>query len=90
MLEILTLIIALLSLVVTYIVYYNNSIGDIVVYAQIDKSRKTIINLVIHNIGKGIAKDIKFICPNGIPKQAYVSLLLKEKKYMLILIFCKI
>lgn len=71
MFEILTLIIALLSLIVAYIVYYNNSIGDVVVYAQIDKRRQTVINLIIHNIGKGIAKDIKFICPNGIPKQAY-------------------
>ncbi|MBJ8444379.1 MULTISPECIES: hypothetical protein [Acinetobacter] len=71
MMEILTLVIALLSLIVTYIVYYNNSIGDVVVYAQIDQRRQTIINLVIHNIGKGVAKDIQFICPQGIPKQAY-------------------
>ncbi|WP_026438509.1 hypothetical protein [Acinetobacter towneri] len=71
MLEILTLITALLSLIVAYIVYYNNSIGDVVVYAQIDKRRQTIINLIIHNIGKGIAKDIKFICPTGIPEKAY-------------------
>ncbi|RZG45760.1 hypothetical protein [Acinetobacter wuhouensis] len=71
MIEILTLIIALLSLIVAYIVYYNNSIGDVVVYAQVDKRRQTIINLIIHNIGKGIAKDIQFICPKGIPKKAY-------------------
>lgn len=71
MVEILTLVIALLSLLVAYIVYYNNAIGDVVVYAQIDKRRQTIINLIIHNIGKGVAKDIQFICPQGIPKQAY-------------------
>lgn len=71
MIEVLTLVIALLSLIVTYIVYYNNSIGDVVVYAQVDRKRPTIINLVVHNIGKGIAKDIKFICSTGIPKKAY-------------------
>lgn len=71
MLEIIALIIALPSLLVAYIVYYNNSIGDVVVYAQIDKRRQTIINIVIHNIGKGVARDIKFISPQGIPKAAF-------------------
>lgn len=71
MMQILTLIISFLSLLVAYVVYYNNSKGDVIVYAQVDKRRPSIINLVIHNIGKGIAKDIKFICPNGVPKEAY-------------------
>lgn len=69
--QILSLVIALLSLIVTYIVYRDNSTGDVVVYAQVDKKRPTIINLVIQNIGKGIAKDIQFSCVNGIPKKAY-------------------
>jgi len=68
--QILPLVIALLSLIVAYIVYYDNSTGDVVVYAQVDRKRPTIINLVIHNIGKGIARDIKFICLDGIPKAA--------------------
>lgn len=71
MIEILTFAIALLSLIVAYAVYYNNSVADVVVYAQVDKKRPTVINLVVHNIGKGIARDIRFICPVGIPKQAY-------------------
>lgn len=71
MIEVLSLVIALLSLIVAYIIYYNNSIGDVVVYAQVDRKRPTVINLIIHNIGKGIAKDIQFICPTGIPKKAY-------------------
>lgn len=71
MIEVLSLVIALLSLIVAYIIYYNNSIGDVVVYAQVDRQRPTVINLIIHNIGKGIAKDIQFICPRGIPKKAY-------------------
>lgn len=71
MIEILTLIVALTSLTVAYIVYYNNSIGDVVVYAKVDLERPTVINLIIHNIGKGVARDIKFISPTGIPKKAY-------------------
>lgn len=71
MIEILSLIVALTSLIVAYIVYYNNSIGDVVVYAKVDLTRPTMINLVIHNIGKGIARDIKFASPTGIPEKAY-------------------
>lgn len=68
--QILSLVIALLSLIVAYIIYYDNSTGDVVIYAQVDRKRSTIINLVIHNIGNGIARDIKFICLDGIPKAA--------------------
>lgn len=70
-LSVVTVVIALLSLIVAYRIYYDNSTGDVVVYAQVDRKRSTIINLVIHNIGKGIARDIKFICLDGIPKEAY-------------------
>lgn len=69
--QILSLVIALLSVIVAYMIYYENSTADVVIYAQVDRKRSTIINLVIHNIGKGIARDIKFICPDGIPKAAY-------------------
>ena len=68
--QILSLVIALLSLIVAYMVYYDNSTGDVVIYAQVDRKRPTVINLVIHNIGKGIARDIKFVCLNGIPEAA--------------------
>lgn len=81
MIEILSLVIALMSLIVTYIVYYNNTVGDVVVYAKVDLARPTVINLVIHNIGKGIARDIKFFSRNGIPQGAYgISGLNKPKK----------
>jgi len=59
-LTIATFIIGLLTFVIAYIVYFNNSKGDVVVYAKVDMSRQGIILLIIHNIGKGIAQDIKF------------------------------
>ena len=71
MIEILSLIIALTSLIVAYVIYHNNTVGDVVVYAKVDTTRPTMINLVIHNIGKGIARDVQFINPTGIPRQAY-------------------
>ena len=70
-LPILSLIIGLLTFIIAYIVYYNNTVGDVVVYAKVDLERPTVINLIIHNIGKGVARDIKFISPTGIPEKAY-------------------
>ena len=78
--EVISCTIALLSLIVTYIVYHNNSIADVVVYAQVDLARPTMINLVIHNIGKGIARDIQFVAEQGIPKQANGISKLTDKK----------
>ncbi len=69
--ELFSIVIALVSLLVAYIVYRENAIADVVVYAQADLSRPSVINLVIHNIGKGTARDIEFITQDGIPKGAY-------------------
>lgn len=55
-----SLIVAIGSLIVTYIVYFNNSKGDVVVYTKVDLDRQGLILLVIHNIGKGIAQDITY------------------------------
>ncbi len=77
----LSIVIALASLLIAYIVYRENSIADVVIYAQADLSRPSIINLVIHNIGKGIARDIEFVAQDGIPKGAYgISKLSKPKE----------
>jgi len=66
-----SLVVAFFSLLVAYVVYVNNAVADVVVYAQPDPNRHSIINLIIHNIGKGTARDISFSSINGIPKQAY-------------------
>ena len=68
--ELITCVIALLSLLVTYIVYHNNMIADVVVYAKADLARPSAINLVIHNIGKGIARNVQFHTTEGIPEHA--------------------
>lgn len=73
-----SLVVAFFSLLVAYIVYFNNSIADVVVYSQPDPNRPSIINLIIHNIGQGTARDIRFTCSRGIPKQAYGIVKLNE------------
>ncbi|MEF9957271.1 MAG: hypothetical protein RSA22_00435 [Acinetobacter sp.] len=67
----LSLVIAICSLIVTYVVYHKNSIADVVIYTQTDPNRPTIINLIVQNIGGGIAKNIRFDTPIGMPRAAY-------------------
>lgn len=70
MLEILSLVVALLTLIIAYIVYFNNSKGDVVVYVKVDLDRQGIILLIIQNIGKGIAQNIKFSGTESILKNS--------------------
>lgn len=69
-LPILSLIIGLLTFIIAYIVYYNNTVGDVVVYAKVDLERQGLILLVIHNIGKGIAQDIQYKGAEAISKNS--------------------
>ncbi len=78
--EILTIFISLTSLTVAYLAYYNNSIADIVIYAKVDLDRPSLINLVIHNIGKGIAQNISIKSSAPIPKNAYGIERLTDRK----------
>ncbi|MFW0004459.1 MAG: hypothetical protein AB8V35_03655 [Coxiella endosymbiont of Dermacentor nuttalli] len=69
-LAILTFIIGLLTFIIAYLVYFNNSKGDVVVYAKVDLDRQGLILLIIQNIGKGIAQDIKFTGTESILKNS--------------------
>lgn len=69
-LPILSLIIGLLTFIIAYIVYFNNSKGDVVVYAKVDLDRQGLILLIIQNIGKGIAQNIKFTGTESILKNS--------------------
>ena len=69
-LPILTFFIGILTFIIAYIVYFNNSKGDVVVYAKVDLDRQGIILLIIQNIGKGIAQNIKFTGTESILKNS--------------------
>ncbi|MBN3125727.1 hypothetical protein [Pectobacterium brasiliense] len=64
-------LIAIAASLISYLVYSENSIPDVVVYIEQDKDAKQILNLVIKNIGKGAAKNIMFKCETPLPQHAF-------------------
>lgn len=65
------LVIALASTIINYLVLRLQRDPEVVVYALPDTSRPSIINLVIENVGKGVAHDIKFEPSRQIPHRAF-------------------
>ncbi len=65
------LLIALASTVVNYVLLRAQRDPEIVVYASHDTKRPSIINLIIENIGNGIARDISFKADRSIPAEAF-------------------
>ncbi|NKW88866.1 hypothetical protein HGG65_04530 [Alteromonadaceae bacterium A_SAG4] len=70
-LSLIALVIALTSTVINYLVLRLQRDPEVVVYAVPDPQRPTIINLVIENTGKGVARDVRFDCPRDIPARAF-------------------
>lgn len=67
-LSLVALAVALTSLVVNYLLLREQNDPQVIVYAISDKRRPSIINLVIKNIGKGIAFDVAFDFSEPIPE----------------------
>jgi len=63
--------VALTSLVVNYLLLRELHDPQVIVYAIADGRRPSIINLVIKNIGKGIAHNVKFKADTPIPGDAF-------------------
>ena len=64
-------IIASASSVITYVVYRSATDPEVIIYADSDKKRPSIINLIIKNIGKGPASNISFHPNRQLPHQAF-------------------
>jgi hypothetical protein len=65
------LVIALLSAVISYVLLRAQSEPEVVVYAVADLGRPSIINLIIENIGKGIARNVSFRTSRPMPQEAF-------------------
>ncbi|MBA4417771.1 MAG: hypothetical protein C0392_07660 [Syntrophus sp. (in: bacteria)] len=65
------LIIAFTSTIINYLVLRSQRDPEVVVYALPDARRPTIINLIIENVGKGRARDIRFESSRPIPERAF-------------------
>lgn len=69
-----SMILVIITVIATYInyrLYRLQTDPDVIVYSTPDPNRSTIINLVIENIGKGVAKNIQFTSDRPIPSRAF-------------------
>lgn len=67
----LTIVISGLSVLIAYMVFANNSKPKIIIFAQVHKNKRTIINLVVKNIGNDIAYNVNFVSDRPIPRSAF-------------------
>jgi len=63
--------IASLSAAMTYIVYRSATDPEVIIYADVDRKRPSIVNLIIKNIGNGSASDISFHPSKTLPCKAF-------------------
>jgi len=71
LLSLVALLIALASTVINYVLLRVQQDPEIVVYAFHDARRPSIINLIIENIGKSIARDVSFESDRPMPWEAF-------------------
>ena len=71
LLSFVALLIALASTVINYLLLRAQQDPEVVVYIIHDTRRPSIINLIIENIGKGIARDISFASDRAMPWEAF-------------------
>jgi hypothetical protein len=64
-------LVAFASVVISYLVYASQVHPDIVVYTECDPKSPTLIYLVIANIGRSPARDIRFSPSAPIPSEAF-------------------
>ncbi|MDO4250258.1 MAG: hypothetical protein Q4C68_01970 [Moraxella sp.] len=69
--HVLTIVISALSLLVAYMVFATNNRPKIIIFAKMHTDKKTIINLVVKNVGREIAYDVRFDSDRLIPKSAF-------------------
>lgn len=64
-------LIAISSVLISYTIYRSSTDPEIIVYAQPDFKRPSIINLIVHNIGKSPALNVNFSPTRPLPENAY-------------------
>lgn len=56
---------------VSYFLLRSSVDPHIIVYTKHDENQSTILKIVIENIGRGVAYDISFLIPEGLPSRAF-------------------
>ncbi|EAM8766793.1 hypothetical protein BSZ44_02720 [Salmonella enterica] len=70
LINILTMLVAVGSSCISYLVYKESTYPDVIVYLEQNNEVKTVLNIVIKNIGKSAAKDVTFSFNENIFKQS--------------------
>lgn len=66
------------SAVITYVVYRSATDPEVIVYADVDRRRPSVMNLIIKNIGNGPALDVSFCSDKPLPNKAFGIEVTKE------------
>lgn len=66
-----TMIIAISATVVNYVFVRSQTAPDIVIYADVDDRRPSIIILVVQNVGRSVARNVRFDLPEYFPQKAF-------------------
>jgi len=69
--SILAIIVAAASAIVGYLVFRSQVDPEVIVYLKLDEQRSSFILLVIENIGKGAAANVRFIPSKPLPAWAF-------------------
>jgi hypothetical protein len=64
-------LIAVATAIVTYAVFRSATDPAVIVYAQPDLQRQSIINLIVENIGRGAAHEVFFKSSRPLPQKAF-------------------
>lgn len=67
----LTMLVAIGSSAISYLVYKDSTSPDVIVYLEQNENSKSILNIVIKNIGKSAAADVKFSFDRVLPHRAF-------------------
>ncbi len=64
-------LIAVSSVLISYTIYRSSTDPEVILYSQPDIKRPSIINLIIHNIGKSPALNVTFSPEKALPSKAF-------------------
>lgn len=70
-LSIVSAVVSVAAVVVSYLAYASQIHPDVVVYTETDSRTPTVIYIVIHNVGKSAARDVRFSHSEKIPSDAF-------------------
>nr|CAP48422.1 putative integron gene cassette protein [uncultured bacterium] len=69
--SLIALVIATASTLISYLIYRSSTEPEVVVYADTDRTRPSIVLLIVENIGNGVAWNVRFEIDDSMPMKAW-------------------